>query len=91
MGRARFGAVGHAIGETFHGALHVPHYHDPGASTVMEPGMTFTIEPMITMGSWDYDLWDDGWTAVTVDGSRTAQFKHTLLVTDAGHEVLTRI
>jgi methionyl aminopeptidase len=81
--------VGHAIGEEFHGDLHVPHYYDPSAATVMEPGMTFTIEPMITMGSWDYDLWDDGWTAVTTDGSRTAQFEHTVLVTDAGHDVLT--
>ena len=51
--------------------------------------MTFTIEPMLTLGTHDYDLWDDDWTAVTKDRSRTAQFEHTLLVTDTGAEVLT--
>jgi methionyl aminopeptidase len=55
----------------------------------MEPGMTFTIEPMITLGSWRERVWDDGWTAVTVDGRRTAQFEHTLLVTEGGVDVLT--
>jgi methionyl aminopeptidase len=55
------------------------------------PGMTFTIEPMITIGDWRHELWDDGWTAVTADRSRTAQFEHTLLVTDDGAEVLTAI
>jgi methionyl aminopeptidase len=56
----------------------------------MEPGMTFTIEPMITIGSWRVGkIWDDGWTAVTADGSRTAQFEHMVLVTDDGVEVLT--
>jgi methionyl aminopeptidase len=55
----------------------------------MEPGMTFTIEPMITIGSWDHRLWDDGWTAVTKDLRRTAQYEHTILVTDTGAEVLT--
>ena len=58
-------------------------------ATVMEPGMTFTIEPMITMGRWQHRMWDDGWTAVTVDGGRTAQFEHTILVTDDGAEILT--
>ena len=82
--------VGHGIGEQFHTALHVPHYYEARVSTVMEPGMTFTIEPMITLGDWRHDLWDDGWTAVTRDGRRTAQFEHTLLVTDDGAEVLTR-
>ena len=82
--------VGHGIGEQFHTRLHVPHYYEPGAATVMEPGMTFTIEPMITMGDWRHVLWDDGWTAVTADGRRTAQFEHTVLVTDDGAEVLTR-
>ena len=81
--------VGHGIGEQFHANLHVPHYYEPAADTVMVPGMTFTIEPMITMGDWRHDLWDDGWTAVTRDGRRTAQFEHTLLVTDDGAEVLT--
>ncbi len=81
--------VGHAIGEQFHGGLQIPHYYEPSASTVMQPGMTFTIEPMITAGDWRHVLWDDGWTAVTRDGSRAAQFEHTLVVTDDGAEVLT--
>jgi len=82
--------VGHGIGEVFHGAPQIPHYYDPGARTILEPGMTFTIEPMITMGSIDPVIWDDGWTAVTADGARTAQFEHTVLVTDTGVDVLTR-
>jgi methionyl aminopeptidase len=81
--------VGHGIGEQFHTDLQVPHYDDPRATTVIEPGMTFTIEPMITMGSWQHQLWSDGWTAVTVDRRRTAQFEHTLVVTDDGAEILT--
>ena len=81
--------VGHGIGEQFHTDLHIPHYFDPRATTVMEPGMTFTIEPMITMGDWRHRLWDDGWTAVTADGRRTAQFEHTVLVTADGREILT--
>jgi methionyl aminopeptidase len=82
--------VGHGIGEVFHGPPQVPHYHESSATTVLEPGMTFTIEPMITMGSIQPMIWPDGWTAVTSDGSRTAQFEHTVLVTDTGVDVLTR-
>jgi methionyl aminopeptidase len=82
--------VGHGIGEQFHTDLHVPHYYDPRVATPMEPGMTFTIEPMITLGAWEHQLWDDGWTAVTTDLRRTAQFEHTILVTDDGADVLTR-
>jgi methionyl aminopeptidase len=81
--------VGHGIGATFHADPQVPHYYDPRATTPLVPGMTFTIEPMITMGSWEHRMWDDGWTAVTADGRRTAQFEHTLLVTDTGADVLT--
>jgi methionyl aminopeptidase len=81
--------VGHGIGETFHADPQIPHYYDPRATTQLVPGMTFTIEPMITLGSWEHRLWDDGWTAVTADGRRTAQFEHTLLVTDSGADVLT--
>ncbi|MFB4315592.1 type I methionyl aminopeptidase [Actinomadura sp. 21ATH] len=81
--------TGHGIGTTFHSGLVVPHYDDPAATTLIEPGMTFTIEPMLTLGSYDYDMWDDGWTVVTKDRKRTAQFEHTLLVTDDGHEILT--
>jgi methionyl aminopeptidase len=91
----RFGVVrsfvGHGIGEQFHMEPSVPHYFTPSATTVMKPGMTFTIEPMITMGTWREQMWPDGWTAVTADGRRTAQFEHTLLVTDSGVDVLTRL
>ena len=81
--------VGHGIGEQFHISPSVPHYFNPESSTVMAPGMTFTVEPMITMGTWREKMWDNGWTAVTADGRRTAQFEHTLLVTDDGAEILT--
>ncbi len=81
--------VGHGIGEQFHTDIHVPHYFEPRLTRVMEPGMTFTIEPMITIGAHDHQVWNDGWTAVTIDRKRTAQFEHTLLVTDDGVDVLT--
>ncbi|MGE0307947.1 MAG: type I methionyl aminopeptidase [Acidimicrobiia bacterium] len=81
--------IGHGIGEQFHTDLQILHYYDPRASTVMRPGMTFTIEPMITLGNPRHVVWDDGWTAATADGKRTAQFEHTVLVTDDGVEVLT--
>ena len=83
--------VGHGIGEQFHTDLHVPHYFEPRLTRLIEEGMTFTIEPMITVGAFAHDLWDDGWTAVTVDRRRTAQFEHTLVVTAAGCDVLTRL
>ena len=83
--------VGHGIGEQFHTDLHVPHYYEPRLDRVIEEGMTFTIEPMITVGAWEHDLWDDGWTAVTVDRRRTAQFEHTLVVTADGCDVLTQL
>jgi methionyl aminopeptidase len=81
--------TGHGIGTTFHSGLIVPHFDDPDVSVVMEPGMTFTIEPMLTLGAIAYDVWPDGWTAVTRDRKRTAQFEHTVLVTGDGHEILT--
>ena len=81
--------TGHGIGTSFHSGLVVPHYDDPSATTVLEPGMTFTIEPMLTLGTIDYDIWDDGWTVVTKDRRRTAQFEHTILVTPSGSEILT--
>ncbi|GAA1748118.1 MULTISPECIES: type I methionyl aminopeptidase [Streptomonospora] len=81
--------TGHGVGPEFHSGLVVPHYDDPRADTVMEPGMTFTIEPMITLGTIDYEVWDDGWTAVTADRRRTAQFEHSLVITDEGAEILT--
>ena len=92
-GRHGYGVVrsycGHGIGETFHTSLQIPHYYEPGSSRRMVPGMTFTIEPMITAGTWEHETWDDGWTAVTADGKRTAQFEHTVLVTETGAEILT--
>jgi methionyl aminopeptidase len=81
--------TGHGINTAFHSGLVIPHYDDPRATTVMEVGMTFTIEPMLTLGSYQYDMWADGWTAVTKDRSRTAQFEHTLVVTDSGADILT--
>ncbi len=80
---------GHGIGESFHTSLQVPHHYDPAAKRVMEPGMTFTVEPMITEGTWQDLLWNDGWTAVTADGKLSAQFEHTIAVTEDGAEVLT--
>jgi methionyl aminopeptidase len=81
--------TGHGIGKTFHSGLIVPHYDDPGSLLTIETGMTFTIEPMLTLGTINYDIWPDGWTAVTKDRKRTAQFEHTILVTEDGHEILT--
>jgi len=81
--------TGHGIGTTFHSGLIVPHYDDPDNDVTMEAGMTFTIEPMLTLGTIKYDIWPDGWTAVTRDRKRTAQFEHTILVTEGGHEILT--
>jgi len=81
--------TGHGINTSFHSGLIIPHYDDPRATTVMRPGMTFTIEPMLTLGTHEYDIWDDGWTVVTKDRKRTAQFEHTLVVTADGAEVLT--
>lgn len=82
--------TGHGIGEAFHSGLIIPHY-DAGAaySQLMEVGMVFTIEPMLTLGAIDWDLWPDGWTVTTKDKQWTAQFEHTLVVTDAGAEILT--
>ncbi|MCP2338568.1 type I methionyl aminopeptidase [Actinomadura rupiterrae] len=81
--------TGHGIGTTFHSGLVIPHYDDPSATTVIQPGMTFTIEPMLTLGTHEWDMWPDGWTVLTKDRRRTAQFEHTLLVTEDGHEILT--
>ena len=79
---------GHGIGEGFHEEPQVLHYKNE-SGVVLEPGMTFTIEPMINMGDWRVKVLDDGWTANTADGKLTAQFEHTIAVTDDGVEVLT--
>jgi methionyl aminopeptidase len=82
--------TGHGIGTSFHSGLIVPHFDAaPAHATVMEPGMTFTVEPMLTLGTYSWDLWDDNWTVVTQDRRRTAQFEHTVLVTPTGAEILT--
>ena len=81
--------TGHGIGTTFHSGLVVPHFDDPSVGVIMEPGMTFTIEPMLTLGTVEYDIWPDAWTVVTADLKRTAQFEHTLVVTGDGYEILT--
>ena len=81
--------IGHGIGENFHTDIQVLHYYDPRNTMVIREGMTFTIEPMITLGTWQHRMWEDGWTAVTSDGSRTAQFEHTILVTADGVDILT--
>ncbi|XP_073139394.1 methionine aminopeptidase 1A isoform X1 [Henckelia pumila] len=80
---------GHGIGELFHCAPNIPHYARNKAVGVMKAGQTFTIEPMINSGVWRDRMWPDGWTSVTADGKRSAQFEHTLLVTETGVEVLT--
>ncbi|WP_426739112.1 type I methionyl aminopeptidase [Plantibacter sp. 2H11-2] len=82
--------TGHGVGRSFHSGLIVPHYDAaPLYDTVMEPGMVFTIEPMLTIGSQDWEQWDDDWTVTTRDRSLTAQFEHTLVVTERGAEILT--
>ena len=82
--------TGHGIGTAFHSGLVIPHYDAaPQYSTVIEPGMTFTIEPMLNLGTVEWDMWEDGWTVVTKDRKRSAQFEHTLLITDTGAEILT--
>ena len=92
--RFNYGVVrdytGHGVGEAFHSGLIIPHYDSaPLYDTVMEVGMVFTIEPMLTLGTIEWQQWDDGWTVVTKDRSRTAQFEHTLVVTEDGAEILT--
>lgn len=82
--------TGHGVGEAFHSGLIIPHYDSaPRFDDVIEPGMVFTIEPMLTLGGIDWEQWDDGWTVVTKDRSRSAQWEHTVLVTEDGAEILT--
>ena len=82
--------TGHGVGEAFHSGLVIPHYDcAPDYSDEIEPGMVFTIEPMLTLGSPDWEMWDDGWTVVTADRTRSAQFEHTIVVGSVGAEILT--
>ncbi|HPB71864.1 MAG TPA: type I methionyl aminopeptidase [Phycicoccus sp.] len=82
--------TGHGIGTEFHSGLVIPHYDTaPAYAQVIEPGMTFTIEPMLNLGTHEWDMWDDGWTVVTKDRRRSAQFEHTILITETANEILT--
>jgi methionyl aminopeptidase len=82
--------TGHGIGKAFHSGLVIPHYDAaPQYSTEMQVGMVFTIEPMLTLGTYQWDMWPDNWTVLTRDKSITAQFEHTLVVTETGAEILT--
>jgi methionyl aminopeptidase len=81
--------VGHGIGRALHEEPQVPNFGDPGRGPQLKPGMVLAIEPMVTMGSWEVRILDDGWTAVTRDGSLAAHFEHTIAVTESGPEVLT--
>lgn len=82
--------TGHGIGTAFHSGLIVPHYDAaPAYNTIIEPGMTFTIEPMLNLGTHEWEMWDDDWTVVTKDRRRSAQFEHTILITERGNEILT--
>ena len=93
--RFNYGVVrdftGHGISTTFHSGLIIPHYDTSHFDTVIEEGMTFTIEPMLTLGTHTWDMWDDDWTVVTKDRLRSAQFEHTLVVTATGAEILTSV
>jgi methionyl aminopeptidase len=82
--------VGHGIGRALHEEPQVPNFGDPGRGPLLTPGMVLAIEPMVTMGSWEVKILDDGWTAVTRDGSLAAHFEHTIAVMENGPEVLTR-
>ena len=81
--------TGHGVGTSFHTGLIIPHYDAPEYSTLIEPGMVFTVEPMINLGTHEWDMWADNWTVVTKDRRISAQFEHTILITEDGPEILT--
>jgi methionyl aminopeptidase len=82
--------TGHGVGSVFHSGLIIPHYDSaPAYGTEIQLGMVFTIEPMLTLGTYEWDIWADDWTVTTKDKSITAQFEHTLVVTERGAEILT--
>lgn len=92
--RFNYGVVrdftGHGVGEAFHSGLVIPHYDSaPHYSDEIKVGMVFTIEPMLTLGTHEWDMWSDDWTVVTKDRSITAQFEHTIVITEDGPEILT--
>lgn len=81
--------TGHGVGTSFHSGLIIPHYDEPAYRDLIEPGMVFTVEPMITLGTHEWEMWEDGWTVTTKDKAITAQFEHTILITEDGPEILT--
>ena len=93
--RFNYGVVrdftGHGVGTSFHTGLIIPHYDESEYNDIIEPGMVFTIEPMLTLGSQDWDMWKDGWTITTKDKKYSAQFEHTILITESGAEILTEL
>ena len=82
--------VGHGIGRALHEEPQVPNFGEPGRGPQLRPGMVLAIEPMVTMGTYEVRILDDGWTAVTRDGSLAAHFEHTVAITENGPDVLTR-
>lgn len=83
--------VGHGIGSKMHEEPEVANFGKPGKGPILKPGMVLAIEPMVNMGGWECEILEDGWTAVTVDGSLSAHFEHTVAVTENGAEILTKI
>lgn len=83
--------VGHGIGKVMHEAPQVPNFGEAGAGVKLLPGMTIAIEPMVSVGDWRVKVLDDGWTAVTADGSLSAHYEHSIVITDDGPEILTRV
>lgn len=83
--------VGHGIGRQLHEDPQIPNYGTPGRGPKLKAGMTFAIEPMVNVGQPDVKVLEDGWTAVTVDGQRSAHFEHTIAITENGPEILTHL
>ncbi|MFA6384917.1 MAG: type I methionyl aminopeptidase [Candidatus Omnitrophota bacterium] len=83
--------VGHGIGRQLHEDPEIPNFGKAGQGPVLKPGMVFAIEPMVNEGTWECDVLDDGWTAVTADGKLSAHWEHTVALTDNGPEILTRV
>ena len=83
--------VGHGIGKVMHEAPQVPNFGEAGAGIALRPGMTIAIEPMVSAGDWHVKVLDDGWTAVTADGSLSAHYEHSIVITDDGPEILTQV
>lgn len=81
--------TGHGVGTSFHSGLIIPHYDTDRYDVEIVPGMVFTVEPMLTLGTHEWDMWDDQWTVTTKDRSITAQFEHTIVVRESGAEILT--